>query len=90
MNTEGLRVETAAVLLPDGRVFTLPRPYRHCDVVRVMAYLGIPQQGDHEQGFVLSNGRFCRRTPAKRIAQEAGQLLERAMNLSELYSEDVW
>jgi len=86
-----LTVEEAAIRLPNGRVFSLPRPFRHHDVVRMMATVhSVWLEGNHEQGFLLSDGSFCGRAPAKVIAQTAGQLLPRASKLQELYSEDVW
>lgn len=86
-----LIVVAAAVRLPDGRVFSLPSPARHHDVIHMLhREHGIEQRGDHEQGFLLSDGRFCRRAPAKLVAERAGQLLPRAMHLKDLYSEDVW
>lgn len=89
--SDQLRVVAAAVRMSDGRVFSLPPPARHYNIIHMMAgVLGIPQTGDQEQGFLLSDGRFCRRKPARIIAERAGQLLPRAMDLLELYSEDVW
>jgi hypothetical protein len=88
---ETLTVEAAAVRLRDGRVFSVPKPGRHCDVLHMMARdHDIFQEEHDEQGFLLSDGTFCRRAPAKIIAEKAGQLLPRAMKLRELYSEDVW
>jgi hypothetical protein len=86
-----LRVVAAAVLDERGEVHSLPAPARHCDVIRAMSEKGLRAMGpDIEQGFLLSDGRFCRRKPAKRIARAAGQLLPRASKLEELFSEDVW
>ena len=84
-------VVAAAVRTSDGRVFSVRRPGRHHDVVHMMVErFGIPQTGDQEQGFLLSDGTFCRRAAARTVAEQAGQLLPRAMDLKELYSEDVW
>jgi hypothetical protein len=55
-----------------------------------MVAKGGVQDETWETGFLLNTGQFARRVPAKRIATKAGQLLPRAMNLRELYSEDVW
>lgn len=74
----------------DGLVHSMPPPARHHDVVHRLHELGHKQVQGDEQGFLLSDGRFCRRKPAKRIARDAGQLLARACNLDDLYSEDVW
>ena len=91
MSDEGLRVVAVAVRDEKGEIHTLPAPARHHDVIREMAHKDIRTMGpDIEQGFLLSDGRFCRRKPAKRIAENAGQLLPRASKLAELFSEDVW
>lgn len=90
-NEQQLRVVAVAVLDENKQVHTLPAPARHHDVIRMMAGKDLRVTGpDVEQGFLLSDGRFCRRKPAKRIAKKAGQLLPRAMDLAELFSEDVW
>ena len=86
-----LRVVAVAIRDEKGVIHTQPAPARHHDVIRMMSREGLRVMGpDIEQGFLLSDGRFCRRKPAKRIAERAGQLLPRAMNLAELFSEDVW
>jgi site-specific DNA-cytosine methylase len=46
--------------------------------------------GPEEQGFVTSLNRFVDRVEAKKIATAADQLTWRAMDLPELFSEDVW
>ena len=90
-NEDQLRVVAVAVRDEKGEVHTLPAPARHHDVIREMASRDLRTMGpDIEQGFLLSDGRFCRRKPAKRIAEKAGQLLPRASKLMELFSEDVW
>lgn len=89
--TTQLRVVAAALLTPDGLIHTMPPPARHHDIVHRLTEAGIDtMRATVEQGFLLSNGRFCMRKAAKRVAEKAGQLLERASNLDELYSEDVW
>lgn len=86
-----LHVVSVAVRTDDGLIHTLPRPARHHDVVHLLAEaFDHPSRNTDEQGFLLSSGRFCRRKPAKIVAEEAGQLLPRASTLPELYSEDVW
>jgi hypothetical protein len=90
MSVEVLKVVAAAIRDIDGEVFSVPAPGRHCDVIRLMAEKGRKCPPLDCQGFLLSDGRFCRRKPAKFIAERAGQLLERASKLAELFSEDVW
>ncbi len=80
----------AAVRTPDGLVFSVARPGRHHTILHLMVAEGLVQQERHEQGFLLSDGRFCRRKPAKIVAERAGQLLPHASKSSDLFSEDVW
>lgn len=92
---EDLRVVAVAIKTLDGVVHTLPPPARHHDVIHALARAGMSQiehcgPMEDSQGFLLNNGQFCRRAPAKLIAERGGQLIKRAMNLHELYSEDVW
>lgn len=85
-----LRIECTAILNTDGKVFTIPRPGRHHDVIRLMVQAGCPKPITGTQGFLASDGKFVEREPAKVIAQQAGQLLPRASNSTELFSEDMW
>jgi hypothetical protein len=88
------RIVAAAILHVDGRIFSLPPPNRHNDVIAHMREEGAWGHQDHErgheQGFLTSAGRFVRRKPAKVIAERAGQLLPRAGGTPALFSEDVW
>ena len=68
-------------------VYQVSPPGRHCDLMPV----GDPKaEARMEQGFVTSSGRFVDRHEGKRIAEAAGQLLERAGKTASLYSEDLW
>lgn len=87
------RIERAAILLADGRVFDAPRPGRHHTIINeILPASGASGRDIEEQGFVTSTGAFVRRKPAWRIAERAGQLLERAPTgpRGTLFSEDVW
>lgn len=86
-----IRVVAAAVLTSDGLVHTLPPPARHHNIVYSLArFFDHPSCASDEQGFLLSDGSFCLRRPAKIVARAANQLLSRASELEELFSEDVW
>ena len=88
---KGMKIECAAIMSAvDGKVHSVPQPGRHHDVIREMVELGYDKPIRGEQGFVTNTGLFVRRVPAKNIAREVGQLLERAMDHRQLYSEDVW
>lgn len=76
-----------------GTTYSLPAPNRHHDVIRhIVKKTGattVDAHGD-DQGFLDADGRYWTRQQARIIATRAGQLLERAGKLRELYSEDVW
>ena len=87
-----LRIECAAIKGDDGKVYSVPRPGRHHDVIHKMreeGYAGLVS-GDR-QGFLLSDGRFTWRKPALHIATRAEQLIrEPTAPAHGLFSEDVW
>ena len=73
-----------------SEVYSLVAPRRHCDVMEFMLEEGFETPIKGTQGFVLHDGTFVDRVQAKTIAEEAEQLLERASDLPELFSEDIW
>lgn len=87
-----LRIEAAAIRDIDGKVWSLPQPSRHHDVIRHMrenGYAG-PVSGQDQQGFVLSDGRYCRRKAALSVAKKAGQLKGGKLIGSQVTTEDLW
>lgn len=81
------RIDCAAILAPDGRVWTGKR-HGHC-IKTIIQATGIQSVGgDYKQGFVTMSGRFVDRKEAAMIAVHAGQA-----NLTlpcELFSEDLY
>ncbi len=80
----------------NGVIYSLPKPNRHNDVIRhiidtVPGVKYVDCYGD-DQGFLTSEGVYVRRKPAIRIANNAGQLLERSVahKCGILTSEDIW
>lgn len=78
-----------------GKIYSLPAPNRHHDVIRLI----IEQTGaktvdarEDDQGFLANGVGYCRRKPALRIALQAGQCEPGCLGarLGRLYSEDVW
>lgn len=78
-----------------GKIYSLPAPNRHHDVIRMI----VEQTGaktvdarEDDQGFLADGVGYCRRKPALRIARECGQLKPGGMGekLGKLFSEDVW
>lgn len=86
---KSLRVDAAAILGHDGKVWMLPAPARHHDIIRHMVENGEPTPITGEQGFVLNDGRFVMRQAAARVAINAGQT-ESLKWPPNLYSEDIW
>ncbi len=72
-----------------GAVISLPQPARHCNVNIAAVSLGLEIVRMHEQGFLTSEGRFVRRSPARRIAKAAGQLTGGPIS-NTFTSEELW
>ena len=88
-----LTVVKAAIRTEDGDVFSVERPGRHHDVIRLMRDSGYDGtiNGDM-QGFVLSDGRFVMRKAAMTAAVKSGQVTRDkcvAPGIG-LFSEDLW
>jgi hypothetical protein len=82
------RIIRAAIML-DGRVWHLPPPKRHHDVIsKIWNTRADPGRG--VQGFLTSDERFVDRIEGLRIASDAGQIIEKHGNPDELFSEDMW
>ena len=86
------KIEAAAIKLKDGRIVFKFSPARHSDVM-----LDISTQGDSLsgaiQGFMTSEGRFVTREEAYKIADAAGQIIQRedvTPTPGTLYTEDLW
>lgn len=92
MIREGREIEhiVAAAIKQGEMVCFVPRPGRHSDVIRQMAFAGIPIPIGGEQGFVTSSGRFVDRLFGKNIARGAGQVLRDTGPKRLLFSEDMW
>jgi len=88
---EKLMVATAAVRHKEGRIWTLPRPYRHDDVVSKARREGVTYN-ELEKGFLLSNGSFVNRETAEIVARESGQKTGALLHplLGGLSSDDLW
>lgn len=82
-----LKVVAAAIRKEDGRVFSVPAPGRHHDVIRLM---GEEFEQYDEQGFLLSDGNWVRRKVALIIAVRSGQIKEGKWPAHGLFSEDLW
>jgi hypothetical protein len=89
--SKAVTIERAAIL-HRGQVYSLPKPYRHHNVIREMASFGFGQDAMWDQGFVTSAGRYVSRDMAVVLAAIAGQITfpKRTNPQDELFSEDLW
>ncbi len=83
-----LTVERAAILI-DGRVYDLPRPNRHHDIIQRLVAMKVDGIKRGTQGFVLSNGAFVPRDRAAALALENGQVTKLRVS-GRLFTEDLW
>ncbi len=58
-------IATAALKAPNGLIYSMPRPSRHCHIIRAMVEAGHKTPIVYEQGFLTSNGKFVDRERAK-------------------------
>ena len=82
-----------------GKVWSLPRPYRHHHIIRIIMYLD-GQYGDgeltgvdtsqSEQGFLDESGHFLNRKQAQVNAELNGQIKGGKIIGGVLTSEDLW
>lgn len=89
----GKRIKAAAIRATDGRVFHVPQPGRHGDVMIIMVdQHGFPRPvgQEHIQGFITEDGTFWDRVQAHRLASHAKQIIPGRGGRRELYSEDLW
>ena len=76
-----------------GRVWSLPAPNRHHNVIRMIAKeTGDGIRGPDTQGFLDETGRFLGRVGAFQLASDNGQLQRKPGGYEgrELFSEDLW
>ncbi len=82
---------TTAAILSNGRVWTLPRPARHHNVLAEMRRQGHALTAFDEQGFLTSDGRFLGRIEAAGLAVASGQVDQEGLAaFPNLFSEDLW
>lgn len=80
-------IDCAAILAPDGRVWTGKR-HGHCIKTIIQATGVRSVGGDYKQGFVTLSGRFVDRKEGAMIAVHAGQA--KLTLPCELFSEDLY
>lgn len=86
-------IVAAAIRIDDGRIFTVPRPGRHHDVIkeiRASGYTG--PVGSWRQGFINEHGVFLSRKEALAVVLTSGELSLEDCHAPRtgLFSEDLW
>lgn len=76
----------------EGRIWSLPRPFRHHHVLRVMHDHGAACAEDNHlsQGFLDEGGRYLDRKAAHVSAELNGQIRNGRIIGGVLTSEDLW
>ena len=83
-------IKQAAIRDDAGKVWTLPRPARHHNIVKLIYDSGSVKSSYLDgQGFILDNNVFVSRIEAAKIALSNGQCIK-LIAPPNLYSEDVW
>jgi hypothetical protein len=75
-----------------GVVYSLPKPNRHHDVIRlIFDQTGSGISGTDVQGFLTDDGTFVNRVDALAIALRTNQVLNPSnVRANRLFSEDLW
>lgn len=78
-----------------GKIWSLPAPYRHFNIIRVICFLNpeiqtVETNYDTDQGFLDESGRYLTRKQAEVNAFLNNQVKHGKMIGSCLTSEDLW
>jgi hypothetical protein len=80
---------TSVAIKIDDKIYILPRPARHNDVIRYLVENGFQPPIKGVQGFITNTGEFVDRKQGKIIATKANQLIKET-HPTMLFSEDLW
>ncbi len=86
---------THVAINASGKVYALPRPKRHHDVLWYMAEMDVAMRttssdARHVQGFLDDKGNFLDRVQALAHALQHNQHKTPDDHFPQLYSEDLW
>lgn len=89
--TDKLHINAVAARIK-GKVYSLPAPNRHHNVVQgYRREHGQPAGAGTVQGFMDNEGNFLTRMEAMIVARAANQLIPNSSHIQDtLYSEDLW
>lgn len=80
---------TAAAILYNKRIVSLPPPHRHPHLIWLLADEGNPTPIKGEQGFIDDEDNFLNRIDAGKHALSCGQL-DKLNWAPQLFTEDLW
>lgn len=83
----------AAAVKVDSKVYSLPAPARHPDILDYIADIDVKllqRPHYHCEGFLTSENRFVSRYDAAQIARRAKQIINPDYMHDILYTEDLW
>ena len=89
------RIVSVAIQL-DGKVYSVPAPGRHIDVLRAGGVEALPSGIEKYrlargvQGFLTVDGQFLDRKQAAEYALACGQIQRLKFQPDALFSEDLW
>ncbi len=91
---KAVKITHVAVKTPT-EIWSMPKPNRHHDVLRLMSHHEVHAYGNEIQGFLDENGKFLDRKTAYVLACTTGQIDRswhppNSYDGNELYSEDLW
>jgi hypothetical protein len=84
---------THVAIRSDGVLYSLPKPNRHPDVIKLIADKTGKPMGKNLQGFIDDKEGFVTRKHALTLAMEVGQILDPNSDgprIGILFSEDIW
>lgn len=87
---DGLAPITHVAIKQCGKIYSLPKPNRHFDVLGLMIENNETLPECRTYGFLDDDGVFLSPKAARIVARELGQLLPRAYDGDILFSEDIW
>lgn len=74
----------------EGRIWSLPRPFRHHHIIKIMHDFGAKNRSIGDQGFLDQSGRYLTRNQAEVSADVNGQIKNGKIIGGCLTSEDLW
>lgn len=81
---------THVAMIYQGKLWTLPKPNRHHNIIKLYYKTTGLSLNEHKEGFLDDHGNFLDRTQALKHALNCGQIKEPKFQPDLLFSEDLW